>query len=108
MLIDGQMGQKSFDLGFRGKQILPAMHAVETDELDCPINVRALRVDGIVVNPEDPAKLIQNFGLLTFGRDRHKILLKKWHIVYCFRVIIAKRQKCPKTMLLSTYQGKFA
>ena len=39
-----RVGKKGFDLGFGEKEILPGMHAVETDKLDYPINVGVLRL----------------------------------------------------------------
>jgi hypothetical protein len=61
-----------------------------------------------VLNPEDLTDHIQKFGMLTFAGGGDRILFKNWHIVYAVSVIIGKRQNCPKTQQLSTYQGKIA
>jgi hypothetical protein len=39
------MGQEGFNLGFRGKKILPGMPVVEMNKLDSPIDVGTLRMD---------------------------------------------------------------
>ena len=45
------------------------------------LGIRALGVDGIVVDPQDPMDLIQDLGLLTFCGGRHSILLQSRHAV---------------------------
>ena len=100
-----QTGQKSFDFGLRRKQSLPRMCLVQPDKLNNPIDVRALSVNSIVEDAEDLTDFVQEFRPLTFVGDRHSILIHNRHAL---RLIMGKGQNCPKTRLLSKYQGKIA
>lgn len=40
--------------------------------------IRALGMDGIVMETKDLSNLIQESGLLTFAGGGHKVLLGKW------------------------------
>jgi hypothetical protein len=69
-----------------------------------PIQVGSLGVNGVVVQTEYLSDLIEGFWLLTFCRVRHK----KFDNNSPISLIIGIGQNCPKTRLLSYYQGKMA
>jgi hypothetical protein len=92
----GEVGQERFDLGFGGEEVFTGPHAVKTNKPHDPVHVGSLGMNGVVVQTEYLSDLIEEFWLLTFCRVRHKSL------------ITGIRQNCPKTQLLSHYQGKMA
>ena len=85
-------GQKSFDFGLLRERGLPNRHKSIQRELDS-------------ADMKDLTDVIHEFGPLTFVRDSHSILIHNKHALW---LIMGKGQKCPKTRLLSTYQGNFA
>ena len=68
----GQVRQERFDLRFGGEEVLARPHAVETDEPYDPIHIGALGVHGVVVETEHLADFIEELGLLTSRRIRHR------------------------------------
>jgi hypothetical protein len=55
----GQVGEKGFDLPFPVRQVFAAAHAMKMDVPLNPIEVGALGVDGVVVEPQDVADLLE-------------------------------------------------
>jgi hypothetical protein len=102
--VDGEVSQERFDLGFGGEKVLTGPHSVETDKPHDPIYVGSLGVNGVVVQTEYLSDLIEEFWLLTFCRVRHIKPRNDSPI----SLIIGVGQNCPKTRLLSHYQGKLA
>jgi hypothetical protein len=92
ILVDCQIGKKSFDLGCGTKWILAGMHLVALGEPDDPIDVGALSVDRIVVNTEELTHLIQQFGPLTSGGGGHSIFLQSRQ---AFELIIGMGRNSP-------------
>ena len=68
------------------------------------IDIGPLGVKGRVVM-EHLSDVIKEVSRLTFGGGKHSILLQKRHK---FWLIMDTGQYCPKTKLLSHYQGKSA
>jgi hypothetical protein len=100
----GKIGQERFDLGFGGKEMLTGPHPVETNKPYNPVHVGTLGVNGVMVQTEYLPDLIEEFWLLTFCRVRHI----KVHNDSLRSLIMSIGQNCPKTRLLSHYQGKIA
>src|SRR5215831_3147758 len=59
--LEGQVGEERLDLGFGGEEVVPRPHPVEPDEADDPLDVGALRVDGVMLEPEDAPDVLQEF-----------------------------------------------
>jgi hypothetical protein len=75
---------------------------VEPDKPDNPLHIRALRVDGIVLETEAIPDFLKELGLLTWGGLRHTVSSHD-----ALRVLtIPIGQNCPKTWVISYYQGK--
>jgi len=68
-----QVRQERFDLGFGGEEVLTRPHAVEPDEPDDPCHIGSLGMNGVVVPTEHLSHVIEEFGLLTSRRGRHRI-----------------------------------
>lgn len=78
--LDGQMGEKRLDLGFGGEEVVTRPHGVEPDEADDPLDVGALRVERVVVQPEHLADVIQEFWWCSVEGGRcqpYTILLRR-------------------------------
>jgi hypothetical protein len=70
--IHRQVGQERLDLGFGGEEVFAGPHAVETDESYDPLHIGSLGVNGVVVETEHLADVIEEFWLLTSRRVRHR------------------------------------
>ena len=67
----GEVGQKRFNLGFGGEEVLTGPHAMETNKPHNLVHVGSLGVNGVVVQTEYLSDLIKEFWLLTFCRVKH-------------------------------------
>jgi hypothetical protein len=94
ILVYRQMREEDFDFGFGREQILPGAHLVKMSEPGNPVHIGSLGVDGIVVKTEHLSDFLQEFGRLTFGDGRHRILLQNKCVVGVDNRI---GQECPKT-----------
>jgi len=79
--LDGQVGQKRLDLGFSGHEVGTRPHGVKTDEADDPLHVGPLRVNGVMVEPEDPPDVIDEGRWWTVLCVSHKknAVLAPWN-----------------------------
>src|SRR5262249_16482400 len=70
--LDGQIGEKRLDLGFSRHEVGPRLHAVEPDEADDPLHRGPLRMDGVLLEPQDPPDLLDQGRWGTVWCVRHK------------------------------------
>jgi hypothetical protein len=71
----GQVGEEGRDLGFSGQEVCAGPPAAEPDESDDPLHRGTLGRHGVMVEPEPPTDLIEEFRWLTALRVRPRRLL---------------------------------
>lgn len=66
--VHGQVSQERFDLRFGGQEVFARAQTVEPDD---PLHIRALSMNGVVVETECVTDFIEEFWLLTSRDVRH-------------------------------------
>lgn len=95
---------RKIEFGFGREEVFTGPHVVETNKPNDPVQIGSFGVNRVVVQTEYLSGLIEEFWLLTFCRIRHI----KFDNDSPRSLIIDIGQNCPKTRLLSHYQGKIA
>jgi hypothetical protein len=92
LALQGEMREERLDLGFGGDEVGAGPQAVEPGEAADPFDIGTLRVDGIMLEPEDPPGLLDQHPWWTVGcvDVGHKNLCTST----IESLIIGQRQKC--------------
>jgi len=70
--LQSEVGEERLDLGFGGEEVNAEPHVVEPGEASDPFPIGALRVDGVMLEPEDPPDLLDQGRWGTVLRIGHK------------------------------------
>ena len=99
-----EVRQERFDLRFGGEEVCARPHTVEADEPDDPVHIGALGMNRVVMETKHFTDFIEEFWLLTSVASG----ISGLHLGALRLLITGTGQNCPKTLLISHYQGKMA